>query len=546
MIPNLERPVRCRSSRLAGTQAAFRDDRKISSPGRGRGRANRLDGSKSWVLLVEDDRAIREPLSVLLRGEGYEVSLAENGQEALRKLRTERTPDIIVLDLRMPVMDGWEFRAKQKQDPVFGLVPVVAISADGSAQAVTMSADAYLRKPLDPTELLQTIERILSEREWRQMSARLEEAERLASLGRVAAAVGHEINNPLAFVVLNIDQSLADLRALDGVPPAIVDTLESCQSGLERIRRTVGNLKRLARPEDEKRGPVDVGKLIDQSVAMAWNQIRHRARFVSNLVGLPPIHGNAPALGQVFLNLLVNAAQAIPEGNAEQNEISVTTRAAGGEIVVEVRDTGVGIAPETLTHVFEPFFTTKPVGVGTGLGLFISHQTVTDHGGRLEIESQLDQGSLFRVILPCGPYAAATAPATAPVIVTAPAGRRGRVLIIDDEPAIGGAIRAGLRDEHDVVVVQRAADAFARFDAGETFDLVLCDLVMPDVSGPQVYATIAERWPALTACLVFMTGGAFTSETEEFMEKAAAPIFTKPFRLDQLKQLVRERITARQ
>ena len=165
------------------------------------------------MLIVEDDRAIREPLSVLLRGEGYRVSLAENGQEALRKLRTEPSPDIIVLDLRMPVMDGWEFRAIQQQDPVLGLIPVVAISADGSAQAVTMSADAYLRKPLDPSDLLQTIEGILREQEWQAMSSRLEEAEHLASLGRVAAAVGHEINNPLAFVVLNLDQSLAQLRA---------------------------------------------------------------------------------------------------------------------------------------------------------------------------------------------------------------------------------------------------------------------------------------------------------------------------------------------
>ncbi len=122
----------------------------------------------------------------------------------------------------MPVMDGWEFRAIQQQDPVLGLIPVVAISADGSAQAVTMSADAYLRKPLDPSDLLQTIDGILREQEWQAMSSRLEEAEHLASLGRVAAAVGHEINNPLAFVVLNLDQTLAQLREL-GSPHA--DTL---------------------------------------------------------------------------------------------------------------------------------------------------------------------------------------------------------------------------------------------------------------------------------------------------------------------------------
>jgi len=545
-----------RSQRFAAVGMAV--GKPSAARGAERRGGTRPDGRKSRVLLIEDDRAIREPLGTLLADEGYEVALAENGEEALGRLRAEREPDIILLDLRMPVMNGWEFRAVQKQDPVLGLIPVVAISADGSPQAMAVSADAYLKKPLDPRNLLHTLERVLLEREWRQMSARLAEAERLAALGRVAAAVGHEINNPLAFVVLNVDKSLADLRSLCGVPghgsPSratpvrgaelgpVVEMLEDCQGGLERIRRTVGNLQKLSRSEDADRAPVDLRRLIEQSISMAWNQIRHRARLVRNLGEVPVIQANGPALGQVFLNLLVNAAQAITEGNAEKNEIGVSARLESGEILVEISDTGSGIAPEVLSRVFEPFFTTKAADTGTGLGLFISRQTVVDHGGRVEIESQLLQGTVFRVFLPVRAPAVEVPAAPGPTPEAPAPG--GRVLVIDDEPAIGGAIRAALRAEHEVVVVQRAADAFARLGAGERFDLVLCDLMMPDISGPEVYTTIAGRWPELLGRIVFMTGGAFTASTGDFIERGVAPIIAKPFRLDELRKLVRERVAA--
>jgi signal transduction histidine kinase len=176
--------------------------------------------------------------------------------------------------------------------------------------------------------------------------------------------------------------------------------LEVCQDGLERIRRTVGSLQKLARIEDAEWTQVDVCRLIEQSIAIVWNQIRLRARLARHLGEVPLIHANAPALGQVFVNLLVNAARAIPDGNAEQNEVAVTTRLDGGEIVVEIRNTGSGIAPEVLARIFDPFFTKEPAGTGAGLGLFISHQIVVDHGGRIEVESQSRCGTVVRVFLP--------------------------------------------------------------------------------------------------------------------------------------------------
>jgi signal transduction histidine kinase len=519
--------------------------------------------AKGRVLVVEDEEVIRDSLGSLLEEEGYEVAFAENGREALRRLYTDVHPDIIVLDLRMPVMDGWEFRTIQKDDPKLGLIPVVAISADGTAQAAAISAQAYLRKPLGPKELLATIERILFENQ-RQLAARLDETERLASLGRLAAGVGHEINNPLAFVMLNLSQSLEKVRPSIRVlgPPSgpplledeledvrtrmmgLTDMLEDCQVGGERIRETVSNLQRLSRQSDTNRGSLDVHKLIEQSVSMVWNQIRHRARLTRNFGKVPPIRGNGAALGQVFLNLLVNAAQAIPEGDSERNEIRVSTRVDvgenGAEVVVEIGDSGAGMTAEVISHVFEPFFTTKPIGQGTGLGLSVSRQTVKDHDGRITIESELAKGTVCRVFLPVGDFSEAPHPTVASA--SQPLQGRGRVLVIDDEPLIGRIIRNALKSEHDVFVVQRAADAIIRLEHGEMFDLVLCDVVMPDLSGPEFYATVAQRWPELVARLVFMTGGAFTPGTVAFMERAPTRVLSKPFKIDGLKRLVRERM----
>ena len=151
--------------------------------------------TKGRVLVVENEQFLRDSLGLLLDKSGYEVSFADHGREALRLLRAETLPNIIILDLRMPVMDGWEFRTIQKDDPRLGLIPVLVVSADASPKAAAISAEGYLRKPFDSEEVLVAVERVLSENEIR-MAARLNETERLTSLGRLAANVGHEINNP--------------------------------------------------------------------------------------------------------------------------------------------------------------------------------------------------------------------------------------------------------------------------------------------------------------------------------------------------------------
>jgi CheY-like chemotaxis protein len=274
---------------------------------------------------------------------------------------------------------------------------------------------------------------------------------------------------------------------------------------------------------------------------MAGNELRHRARLVKKLDEVPPVFANEARLSQVLLNLLLNAVQAIPDGESWNHEIHLTTRldGAAGRVVVEVRDSGCGMPRAVLRRLFTPFFTTKPVGVGTGLGLSICHRIVTAMGGAIEVESEVGKGSCFRVLLP--PVSAEMlhvplaplAPAT-PLHETA----RARVLVIDDEPLIATVVKRTLVDEHDVVTCPSAEAALDLLGAGEAFDLVLCDLMMPRMTGMDLHAEIVRRWPAYEARLVFLTGGAFTPRAREFLERTSCAHLEKPFDAQTLRQLV--------
>jgi signal transduction histidine kinase len=262
------------------------------------------------------------------------------------------------------------------------------------------------------------VARILAHAERQRLLGRLEEAERFAALGRLAAGVGHEINNPLTYVSLNVDLVVTELGHLlakyaEGVAPARVGTtpqklaslremLEESRNGLRRIRDVVKNLQSLSRPPKGKRELFSLNELLDESLAMARNHIEHRATVIKRYGVLPALLGDRSAIGQVFLNLLLNAAQALPEGLAPENEIAVTTSVLEGEIAIDIRDTGAGIPADVLPHIFEQFYTTKPIGEGTGLGLAVSHRIVIEHGGQISVDSEIGRGSTIRVVLPLG------------------------------------------------------------------------------------------------------------------------------------------------
>jgi PAS domain S-box-containing protein len=374
--------------------------------------------------------------------------------------------------------------------------------------------------------------------------ARLMQADRLASVGMLAAGVAHEINNPLAYVVASLDFVQAEIRPLaENHPGAVSDetlqALAEAREGIARVKHVVRDLKTFSRADDERRFPVELRPVIESSINMAFNEIKYRARLVKDYGKAPPVLANDGRLGQVILNLLVNAAQAIPEGHVDENEIRVTTRTdEAGRAVVEVRDTGPGVPRHALARVFEPFFTTKPSGVGTGLGLSICRNIVTALDGSITVESEPGRGATFRVILPAAPSDAAEVllPARSAQV---PSGRRGRVLVVDDEPGICAALRRVLASEHDVVALTSAREARDRIARGERFDVILTDLMMPGMSGMELHTAVAEIAKDQAERMVLLTGGAFTPGAEEFLNKVPNARVDKPFDPASLRALVR-------
>ncbi|MFI5302230.1 MAG: PAS domain S-box protein, partial [Polyangiales bacterium] len=250
-----------------------------------------------------------------------------------------------------------------------------------------------------------------------RLRARMLEADRMASVGTLAAGVAHEINNPLAYMIANLDvialrrlpRLLSDSRSLPGGAETVAglehlgEMLEVVRDGANRVREIVRDLKTFSRADHDRRDPVDLRRVIDAAVNVAWNEIRHRAQLVKRYEEIPAVYANESRLGQVFVNLLINAAQALPVGSASSHTITVSVATGPHDTVVAtVSDTGPGIPVEIRERIFDPFFTTKAVGVGTGLGLSICQGIVGTLGGRIEIASTSDKGTSIQVTLPVG------------------------------------------------------------------------------------------------------------------------------------------------
>jgi len=375
----------------------------------------------------------------------------------------------------------------------------------------------------------------------KKLQAQLAFADRMMSVGTLAAGLAHEVNNPLTFVIGNLDLMSKETRrkakdlagiGLDDLPEIVDDAIE----GAQRVRRIVGDLKTFSSTSGDQKAPLDVADLIDASVKMAFAEINHRAVIERNYAEVQPVLGNEPSLCQVFLNLIVNAARAVEAAEGEDKTIHIVIKTdAKGRVVVEVRDAGIGIPPENIPRLFDPFFTTRPVGEGTGLGLSVCHNIIDEHGGAIEVESEVGTGTVFRVKLPV-----ASTEARRKRQVFAATGRFTGIhlLVIDDEVAVGTLFKRIMAPRHQVVTMDSSRQGLdALLDGGE-FDLIFCDIMMPDLDGIDVYEQAIAQRPELAERFVFITGGAFTSRAEEFLAQTDRPVMRKPFTPADLKGLV--------
>ncbi len=372
-------------------------------------------------------------------------------------------------------------------------------------------------------DYLVVVAREITER--KQMEAQLAQSDRLASVGVLAAGVAHEINNPLVYIMNNLSYVLTHLP--DGLEE-LASALREARSGAERVRDIVKDLKTFSRSDSEKMEPVDVRTILDSAIKVAHNEIRHRAQLVRHYDDIPPVDANA-RLGQVFLNLILNAAHAIGEGDVANNQIAVSVerRDATGQVSVSIRDTGVGIPGDRLAKIFDPFYTTKPVGVGTGLGLSICRNITEALGGRIDVTSEVGVGSTFTVTLPYSEQRqpSAVQPSSRP---PAQSTRSLRVLVVDDDVFVARSIRRLLRPQHDVTLALSGRQALSLIRNAD-YDVIFCDVMMPEMTGMELHAAVSKQNSRLSERFVFITGGPFTPEARELFDTVTNPCIQKPF-----------------
>ncbi len=365
------------------------------------------------------------------------------------------------------------------------------------------------------------------------LQARLALADRLAALGTLSAGVAHEINNPLTYILIGIESVLKELRRRGPDEPigprldVLLDRLQGAMEGARRVRRIVADLRTFGRADEQDERLIDPRAVLDAAASMVDSHIRYRARLLRDYQEVPQIFGNHDRLVQVFVNLLLNAAQAVGEGETSRNYIRLGTRAdAEGRVVIEVEDSGGGIPVADLGQIFDPFFTTKPVGEGTGLGLWVCHSIVTGHGGSISVDSRRGEGTIFRVVFPAGsPLVDSDADREDEDLVAPPSGR---ILIIDDDEQVARSL-AILFEGSDITVLTSGREAVEQLSAGARFDWIFCDLMMPDLSGMDVYEQARQAGLGLENRFIFMTGGIFTPRARDFVARVPNPCLSKPF-----------------
>jgi PAS domain S-box-containing protein len=428
-------------------------------------------------------------------------------------------------------------RAVQRGEPFTFELRI--IRADGQTRRVSATGRCELAPATGKNRAVVGVFRDITEHE--ALRETLVRQARLVTTGTLAAGVGHEINNPLTYVGANIEFALGAMRRLAEAAPSpelteLVDVLDEARDGAERIGKIVRGLRAFAR-ENAPLVPVDVHAAIEIATNMAVHELRGRVNVTHERRAIPLVLGDESRLSQVFVNLLVNAAQSLPRADLERNRIIVrTSHLDDGRVAIDVEDNGAGIADDVVPRIFDPFFTTKEVGKGTGLGLSISHSIVTSLGGDITCRTEVGKGTTFRVVL----VSAGKSPEEAkPLGGTSAEPQSSRVLVVDDDPAVLRAIARLLRPESEVVSLTDAHEALRLLESGERFDVIFCDLMMPEMSGMELYGLVEARNARTAERFVFITGGAIHEDVRAFLARVPNERLEKPFSQGTLRDIAR-------
>ncbi len=522
------------------------------------------------VLIVEDNRIDAQALTDILERSDFmraDIVIVD----CLAKVAEHRDAgvDVILLDLSLPDGHGLEsIRAVQAE---LARVPIVVLTADEdtetSLRMLRGGAQDYLVKGrFDQDMLLRSmryaVERVRAE----DLRQRLYHADRLAVVGQLAAGVAHEIANPAAFVQGNllliarrlealsydaaaqhadsVEGSLAHARAA-GMVAALDEArrmVDQSLSGVARITNVARDMQGYSRVERDPVEPVQLNDVVLTTCKLANSVVKHRARLITELTDIPKVIGDRSGLEQIVTNLVVNASHAIPEGDVSHQRIVVSTQLTDEGVVLAVEDSGPGVPAAIRDRIFEPFYTTKAKGSGTGLGLSIALEIARTHGGILRYRDAADGGARFELVLP----ATRTLPPPPQPAIARPRrnDRRARVLLIDDEPGIRAVYRELLAADHDISVAASGPEALALIARERPFEVILCDLMMPEMDGRELYEQLRGRSPELLRRMVFCSGGIVTERSRVFVASIPNRLLEKPISVEALREAIDDVIDA--
>jgi signal transduction histidine kinase len=513
------------------------------------------------ILIVDDERSMVRLLEQLLAHAGYKNLCGTIEPREVLQLCDELQPDLIMLDLRMPHVDGIEVLHQLKRRRAETYLPVLVLTADVTREskraALEAGASDFVTKPFEQTELLLRVRNLIEmrclHRELRRQNETLEvqiqerthqllEAEKLATMGNLLAGVAHELNSPLSVILGQVG-----LFAQSGADPNARARLKDIGEAAERCVRIVRSFLTMARRHPPERGHVSLNHLLREAVELLSFELRVATiEVIYDLQrDLPLVWADGHQLKQVIVNLVTNARQAVQD-SAPPRRLRLATRydERRSSVRIEVADSGPGVPAEIRARVFDPFFTTKPDGEGTGLGLALARGIVEGHGGTIQIESPPGEGARFVISLPLGAPPAAIEEARELPAAGSPVGKN--ILVVDDEPAVAALLAEALsRDGYKVDMAANGAVALRMLGARD-YDLIISDSGMPEVSGRELYREIERREPRFSHRFVFVTGDILNPRTRAFLAATGAPQLEKPFTVESVKRVVRRALLLQQ